>query len=166
MKVICPNCKCETEKSTGHVNRANKLGAPLYCGRTCAGIGRRTLKTIEQKKAEKALYDSEYRDKNKDKIKIKKHEYFKATYDKEKASIDRKAKMHIHIERMRQPKWVEYKKAYDKVHRAKKIYGEFWECFLITEEIQSLYDDKEVRQINNLHNKSQKRKKSWQSQLR
>lgn len=162
MKIVCAYCNKESERKTGHVNRAIKLNRSLFCNRICAGLNRRKFLTEEQKKQIKKEYDIAYRAKNLEIKKQKAHEYHKKTYNPKKAAIERKAKMHLHIERMRQPKWVEYKKNYDRKRHAKMRYAEFWECFLLVEEIQSQYDDKEVRKINNLHNKSIKRKRQWQ----
>lgn len=162
MKIVCAYCNKESERQAGHVNRAIKLNSPLFCNRTCAGLNRRKNLTDEQKKQIKKEYDVAYRAKNLEVKRKKAHEYHKKTYDPQKAAIERKAKMHLHIARMRQPKWVEYKKNYDKKRQAQMRYGELWECFLLVEEIQSQYDDREVRQINNLHNKSIKRKRQWQ----
>lgn len=166
MKVVCSHCQTETEKPTGAVNRALKSGLPIYCNRTCAGLARRIGRSIEEKKQLKFEYDKKYREQNKEQLKVKKNEYHKKTYDPEKASVKRKANMHKHIEIMRRPKWVAYKQQYDKKYLAKKKYGEFWESAILINEIQSLYDDKEIRQINNLHNKSQKRKRKWQQKIK
>lgn len=140
MKVKCAHCGNYTEKQNGAVNRALKIKAPLYCNQTCAGLARR--KEVPNKKELKREYDRQYRLKNLEKIKRQKHEHFKKTYDPEKASIERKANMHKHLERMRQPKWVEYKKKYDKVYKAKKNYGEFWECAILINTIESQYSNR------------------------
>jgi hypothetical protein len=95
--IVCPYCGKTTPKETGAVVRARKLGAPIYCNRICAGLGRRNNKTTEQKKEEKRLYDIEYRNKNYDRLKIEKAESFKRRYDPEKARIQRKANMHKHV---------------------------------------------------------------------
>lgn len=52
IKFICPVCENDSEKYIGHYNRSKSIGAPVYCSRTCAGIGRRT--SAEKKKAVKA----------------------------------------------------------------------------------------------------------------
>lgn len=159
----CHHCNKEILKEAGHVNRANSLGMGLYCNKTCFGLANRNNKTIEQKKAEKKIYDEKYREHNFKKIKAKKHAYFKRTYDKEKAAIVRKQRSSYHAEYCRRPDYREWKKQYDAVYRAKKEGGEFWESLIIINMIQKEYDDKMVRQQNNLHNKSQKRKRLWKA---
>ncbi len=165
----CPICKNEFYKSNSHYNRAIKLGLNLFCGRACAGISRRGIeKTIEQKKAEKAAYDKRYRKEYTEELKKEKHEYHKRTYDKEKAASIRKERMPKHIEYCRQPKYKEWKKKYDKKHRAKKQYGEFAEAALILFKIESEIERKSpellaIKFQNGTLNKSQKRKRTWQT---
>lgn len=163
MIIVCNHCKKETDKPKGAVNRALKINAPLYCDKICAGLGRRDNKTIEEKKRLKAEYDKEFRKKNATEIKKRKHEYFKKTYDPQKASVERKKRMPKHIEYCRQPKYKEWKKEYDLKYRAKKEFGEFWESAILINKIEAEYNQREVRQINNLHNKSQKRKRKWKT---
>lgn len=162
MEAICNNCQGRFEKSAGSINRAKKVGLNIYCSKECSSLGRRLNKSEEQKKLDKKQYDAAYRETNKDKIKIKKHEYFKKTYDSAKAAIERKKNMPRHVEYCRRPEYKAKKKNYDILYRAKINYGEFWESALIINEIEKHIDDREVRQENNLHNKSQKRKRLWQ----
>jgi hypothetical protein len=67
--IVCPQCGKAVDKPTGAVNRALNIGAPIYCGRECAGLGRRLEKSVEQKKEEKRLYDIDYRLTNRLKLK-------------------------------------------------------------------------------------------------
>lgn len=145
------------------VNRAIKAGLNIYCDRKCAGFGRRDNKTTNQRKEEKRLYDIEYRNKNKDMLKVKKAAYFKATYDPEKAAIERKKRMPKHIEYCRQPEYRAKKKQYDSQYLAKKNYGEFWESALlimdIDNEVSARMTDVEIRQVKGtLNNKLQRRR--------
>lgn len=107
MKIICATCGKESEKSTGDYNWSVRRGLKLYCNRTCAGIGRRTLhlKTPEQLKAEKAEYDREYRKKNAERLKIEKAEWFKKDYyaNLEKYRKQRQQRMPYHVEYCRKP---------------------------------------------------------------
>lgn len=163
MKVICNYCGQECEKHLGHYNRSTSIGAPLYCNQTCAGLGRRSNKTIEQRKAEKAQYDIDYRNKNLETKKIKAHEYFKRTYDPHKAAIVRKERMPKHIEYCRQPKYKKWKVEYDKRYHAKKEFGEFAEVHLILVELEKELDTKQIKYDNGLINKAQKRKRQWKN---
>ena len=167
LKITCPTCLKHTDKSTGAVNRARKLGRSIYCGRKCAGVGRGDIRTDEQKKEEKRIYDKEYRANNLEMIKRKKSDYFQKTYDPEKAAIERKKNMSRHVEYCRQPEYKAWKKEYDKKYKAKKNYGEFWECFLLTNEItdeclsrESAYD---IKYNNGLLCKTQRRKRHEQT---
>ena len=115
MKMICPQCTAQFEARTGHANRAAKTGAPLYCGRTCAGLARRlpAPKSVEQKKAEKAAYDRKYRQRDPEARKAERAAYYQRTRDPEKERELRKAKMPQHVEYCRRPEYRAYKREYE-----------------------------------------------------
>jgi hypothetical protein len=136
VKFACANCGKEADRPTGEVNRARKKGLNLYCGQTCSGLGRRKHKSVEQKKEDKRLYDIEYRQRNATRIRKKKARYFQRTYDPEKARIERKRRAKFHAEYCRRPEYREWKQRYDRKYRAVKEYGEFWECFLLSQDIR------------------------------
>ncbi len=161
MKVKCNFCGKRPDLSVGKVNRARKMGLNIYCNRKCAGLGRRVNRTEKEKKRIKAEYDKEYKVINAVKLKKKRHEYFKRTYNPKQAAVARKKRMPYHIEYCRQPKYRKWKREYDQKFVAKKKFGEFWESALLIKDIEHEYQQAEVRQINNLHNKTQKRKRKW-----
>jgi len=163
MKLICPICNKEYEKSTGHYNRAVKLGANLYCSKTCFGLGRRGNKSTEQKKAEKAEYDKQYRYYHREGIKQKKAEAFKKDYaaNPEKYKEQRKKKMPKHVEYCRNPEYKAYKKEYDHKYRLEQRYGEFWEAASVLVALNNELDSKQIKYDNGIINKSQKRKRQW-----
>ena len=134
--ITCPVCGRPSDKETGAVNRARKNGNPIYCGRACSGKARRKGKSREQKRAEKAEYDREYRAKNRAMLKAKKATYHKRTYDPAKAAEARKKRMPWHAEYCRRPEYRKWKKQYDRKYRAKKDYGEFWECHVLALEVR------------------------------
>ena len=142
MLVICFNCGKQFDKRIGEINRAIKRKAPVYCNLACAGIARRKHKTKERLIEEKRLYDMEYRRKNQAKLRAIKKEYFQKSYDPQKAAIERKKKMPKHIEYCRQPEYKEYKKDYDKKYRAKNDYGEYWEAYLLLQNIEKEIDSR------------------------
>lgn len=138
MKYECAYCGKECDKSAGHVNRAIAAGFNLYCGRECSGLGRRKPpKTKEQRIAEKAAYDADYRAKNLAALKAKKAAYYSENHDREKEREYRKRTMARHVEYCRRPEYKAWKREYDKVFRAKQDYGEFWECFLLMMDIHA-----------------------------
>lgn len=104
--LICPVCNKQHQKENGHLNRAIKLGAPVYCSKECAGIGRRHNKTPEQLKAEKAAYDKAFRENNRVRLKAEKAEAFKKDYaaNPEKYREIRKKRMPQHVIYCRLPK--------------------------------------------------------------
>lgn len=166
MEIICPVCKCKADKSIGSINRAKRNGLSVYCSKKCAGLKRRKNRTSEEKKKLKSVYDKEFRTINVIRIKKEKSEYHKRVYDPKKAAIKRKKNMPRHVEYCRQPEYKKWKSQYDKAYKAKKSYGDFWECRLIIASIEKIVDDKEARRINNLQNKLQKRKKLWNQRLK
>jgi hypothetical protein len=161
MIINCNYCNKQVEKSISHINRASKLNAKLFCSKECSSLNRRKNQTVEEKKKLKAEYDKKYREKNSEILKIKKHNYYVNTYNPELAALERKNKYSKHLEYLRQPKYKQYKKEYDVKYNAKKNYNEFWESFILIKKIENEYDQQEIRQVNNLHNKAQKRKRKW-----
>lgn len=163
MKIVCAHCSKESDKRPSDVNRAKKIGASLYCDRKCSSLGHRKHLTTEFLKERKRLYDAEYRATNLASITAKKAAYFKANYNPERAAIERKKTMQRHVEYCRQPEYKAWKKEYDRKYRAKKNYGEFWESFLILQEVQVEVEDRMPRYERMLQagtlNKSQTRKR-------
>lgn len=166
MRCICPHCNVEFEKQLNYVNRAKKLCVPLYCSRVCSGLARRKNITPEQFKANKQAYDIKRRNGEKrQEILDKKNASWKANYDPVKAAEYRQKRMPYHVEYCRQPHYKAKKIDYDKKHRAEKHYGDFADAFLLTEQIFGLIDNREIKYMNGLTNKSQIRKRKWKTQL-
>jgi hypothetical protein len=162
MKIICAHCGRKTEKPTGAFNRARQSGLRIFCNRKCAGLGRRNGKTKAQKKAEKRAYDMEYRQLNLAAIKAKKAAHFQATYDPEKARIERRKRAKAHAEYCRRPEYRRWKSEYDRQYRAKE-FGPFADANLLTidlnREIKTRSSNYEIRQQNQTSNKTQKRER-------
>lgn len=161
MQFDCAYCGETADKPAGHVNRSRARGLNLYCSRRCSGLGRRgPAKSLAQKRAEKAAYDSEYRRKNRAMLKAKKAAYFRTTYDPEAARIERKKRAAFHAEYCRRPSYKLWKREYDRRYRARQ-YGPFADAYQLTieltREIKSRSSDYEIRQANETGNKAQKR---------
>lgn len=169
-QIECAYCGCLVFKQAGVVNRARRICAPIYCGRACAGLGRRNGKTIEERRAEKKEYDARRRVVLADQIKAAKHEYFKRTYDPVKAAEHRQTRMPYHVEYCRRPEYRTKKKVYDRVYRAKKDYGPLWECQVLTLQIReaalSIMSDYEIRLSKGTLTKRQQRKRDYERSLR
>lgn len=167
MIVICEHCKKVATKSPGHVNRAKKIGAKLFCSKKCFSDSRKLEKPAEVRKKEKQEYDAEYRKKNAARRKIQKAEYFQRTYDPIAAREHRKTRMAAHVEYCRQPEYKKWKKDYDKKYLATKKYGDFWESAIILntleEAIPELMSKQEIRQQNNTNNKKKKRRRNYEN---
>lgn len=163
---ICPQCGTEFEAKTGALNRAQKIGAPLYCGRECAGLARRLKNppTEAERKDAKRLYDARRRVEKADEIREKKREYFKRTYDPEKAAKERKLKMPRHVEYCRRPEYKAWKSDYDKRYRTRKEFGEFAEAALMLQDIEREIDQQatryEIYRANGTLNKALMRRRS------
>lgn len=168
MKPICAHCGKPVKKSAGHLNRSRRQGRKLFCNRVCFGLDRRLYKSVLQKKTEKRLYDLQYRAINLAMITANKRAYFQRTYDPAKAAIVRKSRMHLHVEYCRRPAYRAYKQAYDRSHLAKRYYGAFWESALlarqIDDEVTTRLSKYDIRLVNGILNKSQKRRREYESQ--
>lgn len=169
MRFNCAHCGKQTDRPAGHVNRSRANGLRLFCGRKCSGLAKRHNKTAAQKKEEKRLYDLEYRAKNREMLKAKKHEYFKRTYDPVAAAVERKKRMPKHIEYCRRPEYRVKKQVYDRKRRAAE-YGEFAEAFQLTIDLNRAIRERaprhEVKYQNGGTNKAQRRKREAQTQER
>lgn len=168
--ITCPQCQREVDKPVGAVNRAAKLGAPIYCGKPCSGLARRIYKAKTQKVAEKKLYDEEYRRKNRERLKAEKAAHFRRTYDPVKAAIERKANMAKHVAYCQRPEYKQWKQQYDQQFRARKMFGPFAESFLLLQEIEkeiasrmSRYD---IYMANGTINKWLKRRREYERLIR
>jgi len=162
ISVRCPQCDKIALKASGAVNRARKIGAPIYCGRICAGLGRRKGKTSKQLKAEKAAYDRRLRAVRGYEIRAKKRAAFARDYDPDKASIYRRCRMHLHVAYCQRPEYRAWKQEYDRRYRANNIYGPFAEAYLalfdVEREVAARATDYEIRMMNDTINKAHKRK--------
>ena len=161
--VICARCGSLTAKEAGCVNRSARIGAPIYCGRKCAGLARRKHKTIAQKREEKRIYDADYREKNLALLKTKKAERHKRTYDPIKAAKVRKKRMPYHVAYCQRPQYKRWKSAYDKKYRALKSFGEFADAFLTLSDLDAAISERisdyETRIENQTYGKIQRRRR-------
>lgn len=127
--VKCAHCgrkfikrRCDVERSPN--NR-------FFCSRKHTALYKKQPKSHHVERVRQ--YGIVYREDNSEWIKEKKAKHFKETYDPGAASINRKTPEYrkMHNEYLRQPKWVKYKKDYDRIYRAKRIAGIFWESYII-----------------------------------
>jgi hypothetical protein len=130
MRFKCAHCGVAADRKAGHVNRALKLGARLYCGRVCSGLARRnqTPPSDAERRAAKSAYDREYRERNLEKRRQQKAEYYQRTRDPEKEREVRKARMPQHVEYCRRPEYKAWKADYDR-QRSAAEYGPFAESY-------------------------------------
>jgi hypothetical protein len=164
MIIKCTHCGKKVDKRSGHVNRANKLGARLFCNRTCYGLDKRHNRSLDEQKEVKRIYDLEYCKNNYIKRKSQQKEWFDQDYAKhpEKYKERRKAKYEAHLKYLSTDKYKAKKKKYDREFRAKKKYGEFWESFIHLQDIDKFIDNREVKLQLCLTNKNQKRKRNYE----
>jgi len=160
----CALCGGLVRQPVGAINRAIANGQRIYCGRKCAGLGRRKLIQSDEKKEAKRLYDAARRERLRDEICAYKREHHKRTYDPAKAAVERKARMPKHVEYCRRPEYVAYKSSYDQQRRAKIQFGEFYESALllmqVESEIESRATRQQIMQANGTYNKAQARKRT------
>lgn len=167
MKLLCAHCRKPHRRCVGAINRAAKDGLPLFCNRKCAGLARRKPKKPKaQRVAEKRLYDMAYRKKNAASMRVKKAAYFQRTYDPRKAAVVRKARMHLHVQYCRQPRYKAWKREYDQKYRDSE-YGAFAEvarlAINLNREIKMRASNYEIRRQNQTGNKRQDRNRAAQT---
>lgn len=139
MNCICAQCGKLCDKKTAAVNRAKKVGAPLYCDRNCAGLARRRKVelTPEQKKAAKSAYDKQYRLERHERIKAKKRAWYEANNERiaPVMAAYRKKRMPKHVEYCRQPEYRAKKYEYDR-QRNESEYGEWAEVWRLLQDLE------------------------------
>lgn len=119
-------------------------------------------------KEEKAAYDREYREKNRDLLKAKKAAYYQRTRDPEKERIIRKANMARHVAYCRTDEYRAKKKAYDSERRF-KAYGPFEEVArlldAVEKEINSQASRYEIYKAKGYFTRSaiKRRRELWQA---
>jgi hypothetical protein len=162
---VCPHCGAGFAATVSSVNRANRRGAPKFCGKACAGLSRRSQKTDAEKREAKAGYDAKRRADFADRIKAEKAEYYRRTKDPVKEAAVRKMRMPKHVEYCRRPEYRARKQEYDQEHRAKKLHGDLWEAAILTLKIRraclELFDDTEIRRQKCTLNKKSNRRRSY-----
>lgn len=157
MGQTCPYCKKELTVGIGYINRANKLGVPIYCNRICSGLARRT--TREEKKAVKKAYDKIYHKTEKRKESARRYNQTPAGRAMQKRNREQQKTQHL--EYCRTPEYRAWKKEYDQLHVAKKHFGEYAESSLLLEKLSAMIDNRLAKQIKGTINKSRKRKRAW-----
>ncbi len=160
----CPHCGNQVLKSIGHINRALKLGVPIYCSRVCSGLARRVNRTEEEKKKIKADYDAKYR--FTDKSKESKKRYNQTPEGRATQKRNREQQKENHRKYIQSEEYRKWKQAYDQKYHSKKKYGDFWEASIILQRIEEIVlpEKDQIRIQNGTCNKSQKRKRLWNSQ--
>jgi hypothetical protein len=139
MKMLCGWCRQQVQQPTAKLNIALREQRPVYCNKDCAGMARRSGKTEAEKKAEKREYDKAYRAANFERIKAEKAAWFQANYDPAKASVERKARMHLHVEYCRRPEYRAKKAEYDRKRRFQE-FGPFADAAMVLDQLE-----KEIR---------------------
>lgn len=169
MKCFCDHCRAEIDKPASAVNRANAIGAKLYCNRNCAGLARRVEKTQEQKKAEKAAYDARRRKELADQIKAQKRAIYERNREHYLAQHaeyrNRPENVARHNAYCRRPEYVAEKREYDRRRRATKQFGEeFADAFLLLQDVETEIDARAARYdvylANGTINKAQTRRRA------
>jgi hypothetical protein len=133
----CAQCGTQASRKSGSVNRALKIGAPLYCGKTCAGLARRNKNppTEEERKAAKAAYDAKRRAEKAEEIKAAKAAYYQRTRDPEREREIRRQNKGRHVEYCRRPEYRAKKAEYDRQKHLAE-YGPLADAVPLLEELE------------------------------
>jgi hypothetical protein len=168
VKIKCPYCQEPAKKELGDVNRAKKIGVPIYCSRKCSGLARRTGETEEQKKMIKYFYDRLIYLSDDGTLKKKKQAYFKRDYaaNPDKYRKERKRRQPAHNEYCRRPEYRSKKKVYDQQYRDAKNYGAYAEAATALRELANIVDNRQAKSEQKIFNKSQKRKRYAKQQFK
>lgn len=168
----CTQCGVAIAKSVSAVNRATRIGAPLFCGRSCFHASRRVEKDAATKRAEKAAYDRARRAALADKLRSEKRVAYYARHSENlaKQAIYRSRPGHqqIHNAYLARPEQRAKKRDYDSKLRESE-YGEFseaWRLLLELEtEIRSRATAYERRVANGYYtrNAQKRRRELWNS---
>jgi len=168
----CARCDSEFFASVGRTNAAAKIGAPLYCGKACAGLARRKPKAQEQKRAEKAEYDRNRRNdiEAAQRRKAQRKAYYQANRERLLAEMAeyRKVRMPAHVEYCRRPEYKAKKHEYDKKRNEQEYadFAEAWRLLLeVEKEIRSQASAYERRVANGYYtrNAQKRRRELWQA---
>lgn len=176
MIIVCAYCGREVERRTSDVNRARKFGRPLYCDQKCAGLKRRTGKTIEQRKAEIAEYGRRRREGMGDTLRAQKKAYYQANkrlirkrlLKRFESDAEYKARHRACQDRCQsRPEWKARKKHYDRQYRAGRLYGPMAEAYVtlleLDDEIRKrVPDNAELAAEKGTLNKKQTRRREWE----
>lgn len=129
-------------KEVGQANKQRRAVGPnvrFFCSQQCCGASKRDGKSKEQRVAEKAAYDRDYRGANQESRKAQKRAYHERTYDPAAARTERERKREYHRAYKKEygarAGWKEKKREYDKQLRAME-YGEFAECQMLLVDLE------------------------------
>lgn len=171
----CAYCGQKSERPAGHVNRSVRNGLNLYCGKLCSRLGRRLNRSASEKVAQKAAYDRHRRAILGDSLLEKKRaKYHQSVAEnpsvvRAKEKANRAKRKDAHNEYCMRPAYRDWKKEYDKRHRAEKFYGPFAEAFLILqnleEEVSQRASRYEIYMERGTINKSLKRKRDYEKSV-
>lgn len=169
MLIVCPQCGRSCERPGGWVNRSAALGLRVYCSRRCSGLGRRSGKTQEQKRAEKSAYDRARLARMGEQIRKRKRAYYASApvQEREKARRAdpqwRARKSAYHLAYCRSPEYRRWKADYDRRARTKE-HGEYADAvrvlWQLEREIASRMTRYEIYSANGLVNKKQQRSRA------
>lgn len=166
MIINCAHCGKQIDKPAAYVNRARAIGAPQFCNKKCFGLSRRCNRTSEENKIIKQEYDKKRRNQLADVLKAKQKAYNESPAGRAMQKRQREKRKEFHKEYVRTERYRKWKHDYDKVHVAKTKYGEFYESAILLNKIETIIlpERLEAKIQNGLLNKSQKRKRLWNSQ--
>lgn len=174
--VTCAQCGEVSFKPVGAVNRANKLGANLYCNRACAGLGRRDPNppSAAEKQAAKAEYDRKRRAELGEVLLAEKRAARQALLASNPELVRQREKRNRdlskdrHAEYCRTPEYRKWKAQYDRQHLARKAYGPFAEAALtlrdLEAEVSSRATRTEIYAANGTLNKWTQRRRDYERQ--
>lgn len=173
--VICAYCGSQVTKEMRDINRAAKSGLSLYCDRRCSGLGRRDPNppSEAEKRAAKAEYDRRRRAELGETLLAKKRAAYHAKVAADAEAVRAKQRAYReksrdrHVKYCQRPEYKDWKRQYDRKHRAGKFYGPFSEAFLILQDLEAEISSRasryEIYSANGTLNKWIKRRRDYES---
>ena len=139
--IICAYCGNGAMKHNSAIGRSERIGAPLYCDRACAGKARRVCLPESVRKAEKADYDRRRRAELGEALREAKRLAYRAAVAANPERVrtaqkaNREARKQQHLEYCRRPEYRKWKADYDRKYRSRKEFGDFGEAAILLNDL-------------------------------
>ena len=123
----CFHCRVTFIRVVSQVAATQRKGRNIYCSRDCHTAQRRAGRTQEQLKECKRQREKNWREKHKSQVRLRSMAHYKKTTTSEKRQRLYQKYKHKIAARNKDPAAKIQKKHDDRIWRAKRGYGDYWE---------------------------------------